>query len=282
VSTKLSILEWNLQGRGFVDNKNYKQRNDLLKQLLFFHILSPGRPDIICLIEYNNFVIAHTQIRKYLTICGYECFYSNSSSTDGILIAIDTKFLKTHKLVITSSGQIPKKLEQQRQLNALKIKLTDGHSTWVIVGVHIGSGNRQAIDLNSLIQDLRDEKTNDKSNDKLIYIGDFNCTKETLSNYCGDLYTVLSPKDGNYSFVFEDLNRRALDHIIVSKNLKLNKDKIFYDWSFVSQDNGYEIPKKFNNETGKFEQEKLLKASDHIPSFLRLPDHAILRATVTI
>lgn len=107
----------------------------------------------------------------------------------------------------------------------------------------------------------------------ILCCGDFNCTCLKVQEIIGEVGVVYGPRRFNnkYSYVFQDGNQQALDHIIVRGEKRvfnpytdyLESPLATYDFSFVTKHNGY------GNKT-----------ADSYLSDGELPDHALLKGAV--
>jgi hypothetical protein len=166
----------------------------------------------------------------------------------------------------------------------------DNETPLIIIGVRIPEDRREEHPspeyLKSLIPCL--------SSENLICTGEFQCWPRTLSEVMGENFRVFTPwiqgfiwDTNEFSFVTKNKNKYGMyekipyDHIVTSKNMLLKTIKEStecpdelselptYDWNFVSYQSGY----KFQNNRLQFTDDK-----SHL---FGLPDHAILRATIS-
>lgn len=119
--------------------------------------------------------------------------------------------------------------------------------------------------------------------DPFLCLGDFNCVSGILKSKLKgnpNSFCVYGPRitNGYYSFVFEknenyDNNKQGLDWAIASKKIDVDNNypdenqspKATYDWSFVTDYNGY-----------------VGKTKDDYLNIKGLPDHAILKGMIKI
>jgi hypothetical protein len=279
---ELNVVEWNMNGRG---DSELGQSLDTEKVLRFTvnHILACPRPDVICLTEYVQGSL-HDKIAEFLTICGYDCVLGDQTYNNSVLLAINLNgILKDYK--VTSKKKVLKlDLTESEEVlpkpNFCEIQLSKGDQKLVIIGIRIRtSENKETLRckqfqaLNAYLEANHGcAKAN--QNTKIICMGDFNQFKASITRYKlldffnqNEIFPRFKedPPDQDWSFVFKPPSKVQLDLIAVKNSVAEKTNDKWYDWSFVSDLNGY------GNKN----------SCDDKSDLTGLPDHAILRATVT-
>ncbi|MCI2105268.1 MAG: endonuclease/exonuclease/phosphatase family protein [Intestinimonas sp.] len=260
MSQTIKIMEWNIHGAGGYGN--YAIPNFVADTILYQKV------DIAIIVEF----VAGKQwdyLKKTLEKT-YNLFLSPYiSERNQVMIALKKETGFSIKRVLTENP-----LEKEKP-ESLQIEAKLDSTSLAIMGVRIKTqGTKEQIA--SQFEFLKDHLKSLK-NTNVLCAGDFNVWKKPLSKKLGIISdNIFTPK---YAMEFGDFNtldtwsavirnpktdvvgKALIDHI-VTIGIEMHSDSIVYDWSFVTNGNGY------GNR----------KPEDYKSDLIGLPDHAILFA----
>lgn len=256
---EIKYLEWNLHamgGRGYEIPKfvvNYLKTSDVFVLTEFCQ--TKGWEDFQYALE-----------SEYDIYCSSYCSKGYNQVCIGIRKTINYKLFSIVSNDI-SNIEIPEFLQVDIEIERKKLS---------IIGIRIKtSGNTKEKQYEYLKEHLKG------INNSFICLGDFNCTSTVLAKKLDNAFNVNGPRiiNGYFSHVFKEdesddnKNKQGLDWIISSTEIDVNNKypdssqspKATYDWSFVSDCNGY-----------------IGKTKDDYLGIRGLPDHAILKGMINL
>lgn len=251
---EIKYLEWNLHAMGGIEYKIPNFVSEYIKKV-----------DIFVLVEFcmeNGWDEFKENLKEFDLYCSPYVSKAYNQVCIGIrkkIANVSYKLLSVVSVDVCNSS-IPE---------FLQVDITIENEKLSVIGTRIKTeGGMQSQQFGYL-------KRNIKRIERFICLGDFNVVNGTLSNIFSSDVSVCGPRisNGYHSFVHKDGNMCGLDWIISKGMLKVfngytdavGSPYATYDWSFLSEENGYETKTEF----------------DYL-GIKGLPDHAILKGMIEL
>lgn len=267
----LKIIEWNI---------NQRASNKCIPPFIFDELITQD-PDIIVLTEFNNKSANSEQFLKKFKKLGYSYVKTNNDFDQNQIVIL----IKEN---ITINNSISYKSKKNNDIpNLILVDCVFNNTAFSILGVRIRIGKGDKGDYECRKEQMNFILTEIKEiSNPLIMIGDFNNLRSNTTEKTWNL-SVLddlldkknlkrhTPNNKHSWGVKYNLYKNELDgyisndHLATSSSIIINH--IDYDWSFIDEKNKYQI----EDEVDMYNQKKVF-----IP--VGLPDHAILKSSVTI